>query len=100
MAVAIIAPIPSREAYETINEKMFGSKRPSADIDGRIIHTAGEGPDGFRVIDVWESKEAFDDFLNGRVMPAMDEAGMSMEGGQAPTIIELTTVIVNEAARV
>lgn len=99
MAIAVIAPIPSREAYETINQKMFGSKQPQP-LEGLVIHTAGDGPDGFTVVDVWESREAFDDFMNGRIMPAMEEAGMTMEGGTAPTIIELQTVLVNEEARV
>jgi hypothetical protein len=96
MAVTIIAPIPSREAYETLNEKMFGTKVPKPDLEGLIVHTAGEGPDGFCVVDVWESKEAFDAFLNDRVMPAMEEVGMSMEGGVGPTTIELMNLVVNE----
>jgi hypothetical protein len=99
MAIAVIAPIPSREAYETINEKIFGSKEAQA-LEGLVIHTAGDGPDGFTVVDVWESREAFDDFMNGRIMPAMEEAGMSMEGGTPPTIIELQKVVLNEEARV
>jgi hypothetical protein len=33
-------------------------------------------------------------------MPAMEEAGMSTEGGMMPTIIELYKVLVNEEARV
>jgi quinol monooxygenase YgiN len=98
MAITVIAPIPSREVYETINEKMFGSKQPQV-IDGLIIHTAGDGPDGFCVVDVWESRDAFDDFMNGRVMPALEEAGVPMEG-TPPTIIELQNVLVNEEARV
>jgi heme-degrading monooxygenase HmoA len=100
MAITIIVPIPSREDYESVNEKMFGTKRPLADMDGLIVHTAGQGPKGFCVVDVWESKEAFDDFFNSRVMPAMQELGFSMEGADPPTIIELDNVVVSEAARV
>jgi hypothetical protein len=98
MAIAVIADIPSREIYETINEKMFGSKKPQP-LEGLIIHTAGDGPNGFCVVDVWESREAFDDFMNGRVMPALQEAGIDM-AGTPPQIIDLQTVLVNEEARV
>jgi heme-degrading monooxygenase HmoA len=100
MAITIIAPITSRNDYESVNEKMFGSKRPQADMEGLIVHTAGDGPNGFCIVDVWESKEAFDEFFTSRVMPAMQELGISMEGAPEPTIIELDNLIVNEAARV
>jgi quinol monooxygenase YgiN len=101
MAIAVIVDIPSREAYETVNEKMFGSKRPTEPIEGNIIHTAGDGPNGFRVVDVWESQEAFDTFFNNRVAPAMQAAGLQMEG-PPPQIVDLIHVFVNEetAARV
>ncbi|HEY3070523.1 MAG TPA: hypothetical protein VGJ34_09420 [Gaiellaceae bacterium] len=100
MAIAVIADIPSKEAYETVTERMFGSKRPAENPAGNIIHTAGEGPNGFRVVDVWESQEAFDNFMNEKVMPAMEEAGMDMPQGPQPEIIDLIHVIVNEEARV
>jgi quinol monooxygenase YgiN len=99
MAIAVIAPIPSKEAYETINEKLSGSKRPTENPEGNIIHTAGEGPNGFYVVDVWESREAFENFMNDQIMPAMQESGMEMQG-DPPQIIELTTVLLNQEARV
>ena len=99
MAIAVIARIPSKEAYETINAKLSGSNRPSESPEGNIIHTAGEGPNGFCVVDVWESREAFETFMNDQIMPAMQETGMEMQGAQ-PEIIELVTVLVNEQARV
>ena len=99
MAIAVIARIPSKKAYETINEKLSGSNRPTESPAGNIIHTAGEGPNGFCVVDVWESREAFETFMNDQIMPAMQETGMEMQGAQ-PEIIELVTVLVNEKARV
>jgi quinol monooxygenase YgiN len=44
----------------------------------------GKGPNGFRVVDVWESQEAFDSFMNDKLMPAMEEAGMSDMPGHRP----------------
>jgi quinol monooxygenase YgiN len=99
MAIAVIAEIPSKEAYETITEQMFGTKMAPA-VDGCLVHSAGEGPNGFRVVDIWESKEAFDSFMNDKLMPAMQEAGMADMTGTPPEIVELTHVIVNEEVRV
>jgi quinol monooxygenase YgiN len=100
MAIAVIAKIPSKEAYESINEKLSGSNRPTESPEGNIIHTAGEGPNGFCVVDVWESREAFETFMNDQIMPAMQETGIEMQEGTQPEIIELVTVLVNEQARV
>ena len=99
MAVAVIGEIPE-DVYDTVNEHMFGTKRPTEPIDGLVIHTVAKGPNGLRIFDVWESQEAFEDFSNGRVMPAMEEAGIQMEGGQQPEIIDLVHVLINEQARV
>jgi quinol monooxygenase YgiN len=99
MAIAVIAAIPSKEAYETVTEAMFGTKRPPA-VDGCLVHSAGEGPNGFRVVDIWESQEALDSFTNDKLMPAMQEAGMADMAGTPPEIVELMHVIVNEEVRV
>jgi hypothetical protein len=76
---------------------MFGGK-DAQPLERLIIHTAGDGPDGFTAIDVWESREALTTSSTA-VMPAIEEAGMSMEGAMMPTIIELPKVLVNEEAR-
>jgi quinol monooxygenase YgiN len=99
MAIAVIAAIPSQEAYETVTEAMFGTKRPPA-VDGCLVHSAGEGPNGFRVVDIWESQEALDSFTNDKLMPAMQEAGMADMAGTPPEIVDLMHVIVNEEVRV
>jgi quinol monooxygenase YgiN len=99
MAIAVIAEIPSKEAYETITEQMFGTKTAPA-VDGCLVHSAGDGPNGFRVVDIWESEEAFDSFMNDKLMPAMEEAGMSDMTGTRPEIVELVHVVVNDQVRV
>jgi hypothetical protein len=45
-------------------------------VDGLLVHAAGEGPNGFRVIDVWESEEACNRF--GEVLrPHLEAAGIT-----------------------
>ena len=99
MAVAVIVELPSQDAYETLTEAMFGTKRAPA-VDGCIIHTMGKGPNGFRVVDVWESQEAFESFMNDKLKPAMEEAGMTDMAGAPPEIIDLIHVIANDEVRV
>lgn len=100
MAIGIMFESPgwTRESYEEMNRQMFGSPRPSASIDGLIIHSAGEGPNGWRIVDIWESREHFDRFIEEKVMPAAQETGAA-EMGQ-PQIWELHNVLVAEDAAV
>lgn len=39
--------------------------------DGAVFHVAWLADDGFRVVDVWESAEQFDRFVNERLMPVV-----------------------------
>jgi hypothetical protein len=47
-----------------------------------ISHVAGPGPNGWTVIDVWESEAAFQAFVETRLGAALAEA----TGGQPPAI--------------
>jgi len=48
----------------------IGSNPPK----GLILHVAGAKGNGFRVIDVWESEEAYNRFRNERLLPAIEKA--------------------------
>jgi len=64
--------------YDAITERMGVRENPP---DGCIVHTAGALPDGgFRIFDVWESREHFERFLQDRLMPAIQEVA----GADAP----------------
>jgi len=100
MAIGILFETPgwTREGYEEMNRQMFGSPRPSAAIDGIIVHSAGEGPNGWRIVDIWESREHFDRFIEEKVMPAAQEIGAPEMG--EPQIWELDHILVAEGAEV
>ena len=75
MAVAMIVDNPqgSQEIYDAVREKV-GLERPA----GGIFHVAGPSPDGgWRVIEVWESEEDANRFLNERLKPAFEAVGVS-----------------------
>ena len=60
------------EQYDAVHEHMNFEQDPPPGI---IFHSAGPIDGGWGVIDVWESREAFDAFLEGRVLPAAQELG-------------------------
>ena len=43
--------------------------------EGLLAHIAGQGETGFRVVDVWESEEAFDRF-GETLLPILEEVGV------------------------
>jgi hypothetical protein len=57
-------------------------------VEGLLAHVAGHGPDGFRVVDVWESPDAFERF-GAHLMPILQDLGV--EG--APEVYEAHTFV-------
>jgi hypothetical protein len=59
-------PSLTRERYEAVVSRLTGKTRfeSSADLpfDGLLVHAAGEGKDGFCVVDVFDSEEAIERF--------------------------------------
>ena len=43
--------------------------------DGLILHTAGQGEQGWYVDDVWESQDDFQRFVESNLGPALQEVG-------------------------
>jgi hypothetical protein len=44
-------------------------------VPGCLFHWVTATDDGFRVIDVWETREQFDQFVDDRIAPTMAELG-------------------------
>ena len=90
MAVAIVQdwlePETDRSTtnYDAINQKLQQQEPP----DGMRVHSAGWTGNGFRIFEIWDSKEHFERFLEDRLMPMLRE----QEGTQTPptmTVYEL-----------
>lgn len=47
--------------------------------DGLRFHTAWKAKDGFRVLDIWDSAEAFQDFATSRLMPGLAGFGLNTQ---------------------
>ena len=70
----------TREQYEESVKQLSpsGDLTSPADwpVPGLLAHISGEGPNGFRVVDVWESEEAIQAF-GEKLMPIL--AGLGVE---------------------
>jgi hypothetical protein len=69
----------TQELYDKVNEKLGVRDNPPA---GLIVHTAGNDNGTWKIVDVWESREARDRFGEERLMPAVAE--VMRENGQDP----------------
>jgi hypothetical protein len=75
MAIGIVIEIlgGTQEQYDQVMEKLqLGGKLPP----GALFHAAGPVEGGWRAIDVWESQEAFDHFVQDRLQPVLQEVGV------------------------
>lgn len=83
MTVVLVhqGPTLTQERYEAAVSKVTGGK-PRLEtpgdwpVAGLLVHAAGQGPSGFRVVDVWESEEAagkFGEFIT----PILQDAGVT-----------------------
>jgi hypothetical protein len=92
MAIAVISEVPqgTLDMYDAVNAKLD----PGDELqEGHVFHCVGamEGG-GFRVFDVWETREAFDRFVEERLAPAIDEVTQGQAGEPDRTIYELHNV--------
>src|SRR5215212_1546108 len=89
-AVGLIMTFPgvTEEQYYAVLEQLdLGGRMPH----GGIFHAAGPIEGGWRVVDVWESEEAFETFFRERLEQAMQNAGMptpDVEGWQVYSTLE------------
>ena len=80
MAVLVIQQVAAtEEQYRAVNDAVETRANPPV---GLIVHTGGAIGDGeLRVVDVWESTEAFETFAAERLGPAIAR----VMGDAAPT---------------
>ncbi len=83
MAVWFVLDIPAmtQEQSAAVLKDMGLTDRPPP---GQIFHVEGPGEGGTRVVDVWESEEAFNSFMQERLAPAFERAGVQMPPDARP----------------
>ena len=90
MAIVMVQDIPggTQEQYDEVAKRLTGGRGLGSladwPTDGILSHVAGPTADGWRVVDVWESEEAFARF--GAVIgPILEEIGMGGLPQVSPT---------------
>jgi hypothetical protein len=83
MAVLVIQRMPpmfTTEQYDQVNQRL-GDEPPN----GLISHTLGTSEGQAVMADVWESREKFEAFREGRLNPALEDLVGSEMFKQLPT---------------
>ena len=79
MPVVLIVEGAEQGMYEASIRRLMGKEQAESPADwpveGLLAHIAGQGTNGFRVVDVWESQEALDRFAE-KLVPVLEEIGM------------------------
>jgi heme-degrading monooxygenase HmoA len=83
MAVMMImdAPEGTTEEYDRTNEVMGLSGDEDAP-EGLIQHLAASDGNGLLIVDVWESEDAFGQFYEKRLGPALEQTGLAASAGE------------------
>ena len=72
MAIAVIATTSGTgEEADQMLQRLQLDTNPS----GALVRLAGATENGWRIITVWESQDAWDTFLRERLQPALQTAG-------------------------
>lgn len=75
-------PAVTPEMYDRVREIVGWETDPAP---GGLFHVAFFDEGGFKVVDVWESPEDFQTFVDTRLMPGVAEAG-GVDGEPSVTI--------------
>ena len=76
------------EDYEKVNEKI-GDAAP----EGLIVHTVTDlGGDRWKLVDVWESAEDFQNFVQNTLIPAIAEVNPDAPQAPQPEILEVRDI--------
>jgi hypothetical protein len=79
MAYCVVVDNPngSAELYEQVVQRVAASG--DMPPEGAVFQVAGPAENGWRVISVWESREAQERFRDERLFPAFKEVGISRD---------------------
>ena len=84
----VITRVPAPVAmYDGMHAEM--TRRTGTSLDGLLVHVGRATPDGFEVVEVWESKDDYDRANTDIVFPLMREL---VADQPAPPIEQITEV--------
>jgi len=89
------SPGLTQSIYEETVKRLTGGRARMGSasdwpVKGVLAHIAGQGPNGFRVVDVWESEQAFQQF-GAKLVPILQSLGVQGE----PEVYPAHTVVTS-----
>lgn len=93
MAVAFLIEIPdfTPEQSAAVMRELGLDKNPAA---GHVFHLEGPMDGGMRIVDVWETPEAFQTFAQERLAAAFQKAGATFPADMQPKAVWPVTGIL------
>lgn len=76
MAVTVLFEVPGMSAQQYDNAMRQLAERNATAPSGRLYHVASVAPDGWLVVDVWNSPEELDQFAQ-ILMPVLQSVGVT-----------------------
>ena len=80
MAVGYVIDVPggTPEHYAQLFERVAGVPPGTGQLPpGGVLHVAGAVDGGWRIVDVWESREVMERVLREQLLPAAEELGLA-----------------------
>jgi hypothetical protein len=70
----------TKEMYEELKKEVdWEHNQPT----GEVFHSIGfDNSGGYHVVDIWESEQDFNNFINNKIKPAMDKINAPMPKGE------------------
>lgn len=92
MAVWFSLELPmSEQQADAILRELGLTDRPAP---GQIFHVEGTADGSIRVVDVWESEQAFGQFFQERLRPALQRAGVQVPEGMQPQFLQARNMLM------
>lgn len=82
---AIWQPPIDRQTYDSISARVMVPAQEA----GCRFHAAGEGEGGWRIIEVWESREGLQRFIDESLIPVIDDVSGGRAEHPMPEVFEI-----------
>src|SRR4051794_22062244 len=98
MVHAVILDVPAPvEVYDAVHAQLL--QHDVTSIEGLILHLGRSTPEGFQVIEVWESAEQYDRFNRELVAPIMARLAEGRSPSPPdPVVIDVHGLVVPRAS--
>src|SRR5207248_2742773 len=83
--------------YNRVMEALGLDADPPA---GGLFHVSGEDGGSLRIVDVWESEDAWNSFFGSRLTPALEKTGLMAKGRPNVRLYPVHNVFAPDAAAV